>query len=103
MTEISNTRNLVEETIRILSTGEEKIRHRLLQAYTQRFQYVLPEALPEQLRPLLLSIQSRLYKAPQYNEQSTVESALYRMRSAKAHMIAMDIVEIHLALNRQHQ
>ena len=94
----SNVRHLVEETMRLLAVGELKIKHRLLYAYTHKLQYVFPEHVPSNLSPLLESIRQRLFREPRHRGQSTVESALYRMHSKTAATIAGDIVELHLAL-----
>jgi hypothetical protein len=98
--DLSNTRHLLEDSIRLLASGECEVKRRLLTAYTQRLQYVLPEHLPEGLRPLLLSVRDRLSKSPTYKGQSVVESALHHMHRKTASSIAADIVELHFAIAR---
>ena len=98
MSDPGNVRHLVEETVRLPAVGEHTIKHRLLCAYTQKLQYVLPEHVPSDLSPLLESIRQRLFREPRYKVQSTVESALFRMHGKTAAVIAGDIVELHRAL-----
>jgi hypothetical protein len=84
--------------VRMLAVGEHSIKHRLLLAYTQKLQYILPEHVPSEMSELLVSIRTRLYRRPRYEGQSTVESALYRMHNSKATSIASDIVELARSL-----
>lgn len=91
---------MAEQAVRLLATGEDEIKHRLLIAYTQKFQYIFPEHVPEELRSLVVSVRRRLSKSPTYAQQSVVEAALYRMRRKTASKIAEDICEIHLSLSR---
>ena len=95
MSNPENARNLIAESVRILSVNEHEIKHRLLCAYTQKLQYVFPDDVPSDLLPLLASIRNRLFKEPTYNGQSTVEAALYRMRRKTASTIAADIYELN--------
>ena len=100
MRDAANTRHLIEESVRLLATGKDEIKHRLLTTYTQRFQYVFPEDVPESIRPHVISVRQLLNKEPTYTGQSTTESALYRMHRTTAATIAADIFEIYIALGR---
>ena len=100
MRDPSNTKHLLEETVRVLATSKHEIKHRLLTAYTQKFQYIFPEDVPEPLRPLVVSVRQRLSKTPTYSGQSPVESALYRMHRTTASAIAAEIIEIYISLSR---
>ena len=100
MRDASNTRHLIEESVRLLSTGKDEVKHRLLTAYTLKFQYVFPKDVPESLRPHVASVRQRLNKDSTYPGQSTTESALYRMHRTTAATIAADIFEIYIALGR---
>jgi hypothetical protein len=94
VSDTDNALQLVEQSIWLLATDEHRVKHRLLAAYTQRLQYVFPEKVPRELSALLMSIRTRLYREPRYKGQSTVESALYRMRAKAASAIAADILEL---------
>ena len=98
MSDPGNVENLLIETVRLLAVGELDIKARLLCAYTQKLQYVLPDDVGKELSPLLVSIRERLFKAPTYKGESTVEAALYRMRRKTASAIAADIFELHYIL-----
>lgn len=98
MSDPENVRNLIAESVRILSSSQHEIKHRLLCSYTQKLQYVFPDDVPSDLSPLLVSIRNRLFKKPTYNGQSTVEAALYRMHRKTACAIAADIYELNHAM-----
>jgi hypothetical protein len=100
MRDASNTQHLIEESVRLLATGKDEIKNRLLTAYTQRFQYVFPEDVPEPLRRQVAAVRQRLNKEPIYAGQSTVEAALFRMHRSTAAAIAEEVLEIYIALNR---
>jgi hypothetical protein len=101
MSIVEDAIHLVEQAVRLLVVGEEDVKVRLMNAYTHELVYVSPENVPEDLSALLKSIGERLTKEPRYQGQSTVESALYRMRRATAAKIANDIFELYLALSRR--
>lgn len=96
-----NARHLLEEAVRLLATGEGDIKDRLFHSYVQKFQYVLPEDVPPDLSSLVESVQRQLTREPLYEGQSTVESAMYRMRRRVASTIAGHIFEVHLAMARR--
>ncbi|MBB3180804.1 hypothetical protein FHW64_005243 [Variovorax sp. Sphag1AA] len=94
-----NTEYLASQSVRLLAVGEHGVKDRLLRAYTERLQFVFPDDVPVELKPLVVSIRKRLFREPRFKGQSTVESALYRMHGKTASAIAEDIYELALALS----
>jgi hypothetical protein len=101
MVDTGNVLYLVEQAVRHLAVGEQDVKWRVRTAYIYHLQHVFPEHVPENLAPLLVSIRKRLAKEPNYKGQSTVESAVYRMRQSTAAKIAIDMFELYLALSRR--
>lgn len=103
MADKGNGRHLVTQAVRELATGEGDVKRRVRAAYINHLMYVSSDQVPEELASLLVSIGDRLTKEPSYEGQSTVESAVYRMRRKTAAKIANDIFELYLALSSRRE
>ena len=92
--------DLVEGAVRLLATGDDGIKHRLLQAYARQLKHLRTAEIPAELAPLLSSIYRRLGHVQQGDAQHAVEVALDRMKVSVAMKLADDIFEFHCALSQ---
>lgn len=94
----SDVLDAIEAAARVLASGADGIRQRLLDAYREHLRHVDAAAIPAELADLLVSIRSRFGAGPAADEGAPVEAAIGRMTLADASQLAADIFDLNRAL-----
>lgn len=97
MGDYSNAVNRLHNAVKILAVGPDAIKHRLRSAYLNQIALIAIDDLPDDLRPRLESLNSKLNKNVTTNSsQYPIDAALYRKRGSTLARIAEEIWDLYI-------